>query len=123
MIHTESARVNAAATKAVLRLGQLWRLPDNVLCTLVGGLPVATLQDWRDQLAASATADVVLTSDQLDRVGCLLGIYKGLHILCPDDEQADAWIKRANMGSTFEGCSALDVMSRGSTVYSSLPGR
>ncbi|WP_353215929.1 antitoxin Xre/MbcA/ParS toxin-binding domain-containing protein [Salinisphaera hydrothermalis] len=113
MIQNDSGRAHAEAIKATLRLGQLWHLPDSVLSTLLGGLPAVVLRDWRDQLGASASVDAVLTPEQLDRVGCLLGIYKALHTLFPDDDQADGWIKRANMDPVFEGRSALDILRQG----------
>ena len=46
--------------------------------------------------------------DVIERISYILGIYKALHILFPDDAQADEWVKRPNGGSLFGGRSALD---------------
>ena len=51
--------------------------------------------------------------DTLERVSYLLGIFKALHILLPDEDAADAWVKKANTAPIFAGKSALDRMLSG----------
>ena len=55
----------------------------------------------------------MLTHDALERISCVLGIYKALHILFVEPAQADGWIKRANLATLFDGGSALDRMLGG----------
>ena len=43
----------------------------------------------------------------------MLGIYKALQILLPDEKAADEWVKRPNDASMFAGHSALDRMLSG----------
>jgi hypothetical protein len=49
-----------------------------------------------------------LSQDVLERISYLLGIYKALHILFPNDAQTDAWIRRPSGAALFGGASALD---------------
>jgi hypothetical protein len=43
----------------------------------------------------------------------LLGIYKALHILYPDDALADRWVKLPNSNPMFGGKPALSLMVDG----------
>jgi hypothetical protein len=95
-------------------MADLWALTDSELATLLGGVPVPTLRRWKGQLRNTGSVRTELSRDQLDRVSYLLGIYKGLHILFPNKDQANAWVKKPNDGSPFRGRSALDVMLAGS---------
>jgi hypothetical protein len=54
-----------------------------------------------------------VSTDALERISYVLGIYKALHILFTTPAQADGWIKRANATSLFAGSSALDRMMAG----------
>jgi hypothetical protein len=54
-----------------------------------------------------------LSYDALTRISLILGIYKALHILFPDAELADRWVKLPNSNSLFGGRPALAVMVEG----------
>ncbi|MGN8160377.1 MbcA/ParS/Xre antitoxin family protein [Salinisphaera sp. SWV1] len=105
-------RSNAAA-KAVIRMADLWKLTEVDIATLMGGVSIATVRRWRRQLREQGQIRGALTRDQLDRASYLLGIYKALHILFPDEAQADGWLHRPVDSPYFEGRSALDVMRQG----------
>ncbi|MXW47997.1 MAG: DUF2384 domain-containing protein, partial [Gammaproteobacteria bacterium] len=51
--------------------------------------------------------------DTLERISYILGIYKYLQILLPDQKLADEWVKRPNSAPLFDGRSALDLMMSG----------
>lgn len=108
----ETRRSNAAM-KAVMRMADLWQLTEADIATLMGGVSIATVRRWRRQLREQGRIRGTLTRDQLDRASYLLGIYKALHILFPDEAQADGWIHRPVDSPYFEGRSALDVMRQG----------
>ena len=55
----------------------------------------------------------LVTFDVLERISCILGIYKALHLLFAEPGQADSWLRRANEASIFGGRSALDRMLAG----------
>jgi hypothetical protein len=49
----------------------------------------------------------------LVRISLVLGIYKALHILYPDDALADRWVKFPNSNPLFGGEPALARMAAG----------
>ena len=57
--------------------------------------------------------EVALSPDTLERLSYLFGIYKALQMLLPSTEAADAWIRKPNAGSLFNGVSALDRLRAG----------
>ena len=57
-----------------------------------------------------------LSLDTQERISYLLGIYKALHILFTNPEQANTWLYRDNQASVFAGRSALDYMLQGKMV-------
>ena len=56
---------------------------------------------------------MALPKDTLERISYILGIFKALQILLPDEKAADAWVKRPNTAVLFAGKSALDRMLSG----------
>ena len=54
-----------------------------------------------------------LALDALERISYLLGIFKALNILLPDESAADRWIKKPNDAPIFGGKSALSRMLSG----------
>ena len=67
--------------------------------------------------AASAVLDSdeghELLSDTLERLSYVLGIYRALHIIFPDQQQADSWVRRPNHAALFNGTPALGLMCSG----------
>ena len=49
----------------------------------------------------------------MERISYILGIYKALEILLPDEKAADEWVRRPNTAALFGGQSALDRMLSG----------
>lgn len=82
--------LSGPAIRAFLRLQEAWGLSDKDAQRLLGDLSRTTLHNWRTKPPRS------LSRDTLERISYLLGIFKGLQILLPQKEQADAWIKRQN---------------------------
>ncbi len=75
--------------------------------TLLGVDARSTFFKWkRDR-------DGLLSRDTLERVSYILGIYKALNILLPNEQAADAWVRRPNTAPLFGGKSALDRMLSG----------
>ncbi|HLY17716.1 MAG TPA: MbcA/ParS/Xre antitoxin family protein [Bryobacteraceae bacterium] len=54
-----------------------------------------------------------LPYDMLMRISLVLGIYKSLHILYPDGDLADGWVKLPNSNPLFGGKPALALMAEG----------
>jgi len=98
-------RLSGPAVRAFFKIAERWGLSGAEQQALMGGISRSTLQRWkRDQ-------DALLTTDQLERVSYLLGIYKNLQILLPTT--ADGWVRRSNSAPLFEGRTALEVMVEG----------
>jgi hypothetical protein len=71
---------------------------------LLGGMPRSTVYKLK-------TAAGTLRQDELTRISYIVGIYKALHILLPDD-LADRWITQPNDNPLFLGQAPIDYMVR-----------
>ncbi len=95
------------ALKAFFRIAERWKLDVEQQLTLLGAPARSTFFKWKkDQ-------DGHLSMDTLERISYLLGIFKALHILLPDEDAADAWVKKPNTAPLFAGKAALDRMLSG----------
>ena len=74
---------------------------------LLGGISKSTFYRYKK------LPEVTLRSETLLRISYIMGIYKGLHTLFPEDDRANEWIKRPNTGAPFKGKSALQRMMQG----------
>ena len=57
--------------------------------------------------------NTALPKDTLERISYILGIYKALQILLPDEQAADEWVRCPNIAPLFGGRTALDRMLSG----------
>ncbi len=107
-IHKRSKATNTAvALKAFFRICALWHLNNSEQITLLGSPAERTFYDWKEK------KDGKLSRDVLERISYILGIFKALQILFPDNSLADTWIKKPNHATIFNGISALDRMLLG----------
>jgi Protein of unknown function (DUF2384) len=100
----DERRKSDVAKKAFFRIAELWGLQDKQAAILLGSPSRQTIYNWKRGDGG------VLPKDTMERISCILGIYKALQILFPP-EQADAWPSKPN--SYFDGRSALDQMLEG----------
>jgi len=100
-------KMSGPALRAFTRIADLWGLTTEEQMKLLGLTNRSTLFNWRRQ------ADVALPKDTLERISYVLGIYKALQILLPDEKAADAWVKQPNSAPLFGGKTALDRMLSG----------
>ena len=75
--------------------------------TLLGLSARSTFFKWRKD------SNVVLPKDTLERISYIVGVYKALQILLPDEKAADEWVRQPNAAPPFGGRSALDRMMSG----------
>ncbi len=75
--------------------------------TLLGVAARSTFFKWKKD------PNVVLPRDTLERISYIVGVYKALQILLPDEKAADEWVRRPNAAPLFSGRSALDRMLSG----------
>ena len=62
-------------------------------------------------LTAAQSVDV--TREALERISYLLGIYRAVHTIFPNQQQADGWVRQPNSAPLFQGASALALMCSG----------
>lgn len=98
----------AAGLRAFFNISKAWGLAADEEMILLGCPGKSTYGKWKAD-PASAT----LGRDVLERISYILGIYKSLQILLPDQAAADAWVRKSNGAAIFGGDSALDRMLAG----------
>ena len=99
--------LSGPALRTFFRIAQLWSLSVKEQMTLLGVTARSTFFKWKKD------PNTVLPKDTLERISYILGIYKALQILLPDEKAADEWVKRPNTAPQFGGRSALDRMLSG----------
>lgn len=99
--------LSAPALRTFFRIAALWGLSVDEQMTLLGVTSRSTFFKWK------RVQDVILPKDTLERISYILGIYKALQILLPDERAADAWIRKPNAAPLFGGQSALSRMLSG----------
>ena len=103
-----TAELSAAGLRAFVRIAQCWRLSVDEQLKLLGEPARSTFFAWRKHPEAA-----VLSRDTLERISNVLGIYKALQILLPDEAAADAWVRKPNTAAVMGGRSALEHMLAG----------
>jgi len=97
-------RLSQSAVDGIFRIAEKWHISPETVGELLGGVP-------RSSVYKLKTAAGALRQDELTRISYLVGIYKALHILLPD-ELADRWMTRPNDYFLFAGQSPLDFVLR-----------
>ncbi len=100
----------APALRTFFNIATLWELSVDEQITLLGVGARSTYFKWKQSPPAT------LPADTLERLSYILGIYKALQILLPDERAADAWVRRPNSAPPFNGQSALERMLQGRVV-------
>jgi len=100
---------NAVALKAFFGITERWQLNIDQESILLG-VPKSTLYRWKHK------QDGILSKDQLERISYLLGIYKALRILLPNEHAAHTWIHKPNAAALFGGRSALEKLMLGRVI-------
>lgn len=99
--------LSGPALRTFFRIADLWDLSADEQMTLLGVTARSTFFKWKKD------SNTVLPKDTLERISYILGVYKALQILLPDESAADEWVKRPNAAPLFGGQSALDRMLSG----------
>lgn len=99
--------LSGPALRTFFRIAKLWSLSVDEQMTLLGLSARSTFFKWKKN------PDVVLPRDTLERISYIVGIYRALQILLPDERAADEWLKRPNTAPLFGGRSALDRLMGG----------
>jgi hypothetical protein len=105
-----SAELSGPALRTFFRIADAWKLSSGEARRILGDPPRSTFFLWK------RAGEGQLSRDTLERVSYVLGIYKALQILLPQQDAADAWIRKANAAPLFGGKSALDRMLTGNVA-------
>jgi hypothetical protein len=106
----QEAAAGGAGLRAFTKIAELWHLSRPEQLALLGIGSRSTYFKWRKE------AQPKLPRDTLERLSYLLGIYKALQLLLPDDHAADEWVRRPNNAPLFGGKSALERMLSGNVA-------
>ncbi len=96
---------------AIFNIFNQWRLTGAQQMTLLGLGNEKTLYNWKNRPEKAR-----LTRDMLERASYILGIYKSLQILLPDQALADQWLSTPNDNPLFNGTAPLDRLLAGQVV-------
>ncbi len=99
--------ISGPALRTFFRIADLWRLSVDEQMTLLGLTARSTYFKWKKD------PNAVLPKDTLERISYILGIYKALQLLLPNEQAADDWVRRPNAAALFAGRPALDRMLSG----------
>ncbi len=95
-------RLNEVALNSFCNICDEWKISDSDRIKLAG----CALYSTQSPLKNAKTQE--LPHETLERISHILGIYKSLHIIFINRDQANSWISRSN--SDFNNKSALQVM-------------
>ena len=99
--------LSGPALRTFFRIADLWNLSVDEQMILLGATARSTFFKWKKN------PDTALPKDALERISYILGIYKALQILLPDEKAADEWVRLPNTAPPFAGKSALSRMLSG----------
>ncbi len=99
--------LSGPALRTFFRIAELWGLSVEEQMILLGANARSTFFKWKKD------TETTLPKDTLERISYVLGIYKALQTLLPDERAADEWVRRPNAAPLFAGGSALDRMLSG----------
>ncbi len=100
-------RLSAPAIRTFFNIGATWGLSVAEQRALLGWPAPSTYHKYKAGNVGT------LPYDMLQRVSLILGIYKALHILYPQAEMADQWVRLRNSNPIFGGKAPIDHMADG----------
>ena len=100
-------RMSGPAMLAFFSIGGAWQLTAEEQRALLGWPAPSTLFKYKAGQVAT------LPYDMLMRISLVLGIYKDLHILYPEPDLANRWVRLPNNNPLFGGQPALTLMIAG----------
>lgn len=103
---TERERLSPSAIKAFFNIMEKWTIKDADARDLLGGVSNGVFYEMKKN------PNRVLDTDRLARISLLIGIFKSLNILYPED-LADAWVTLPNKNRLFSGGTPLSYMIQG----------
>jgi hypothetical protein len=103
--------VGSSLLPAIFNIFSQWGLTGSQQMTLLGLSNEKTLYNWKNHPDKAK-----LTRDLLERASYILGIYKSLQMLLPDQLLSDQWLSSPNDNPLFNGTTPLDRLLAGQVV-------
>lgn len=100
-------QLSGPALRSFWNIASAWQLNTEEQRALLGWPPESTFFKYKAGQVGT------LPFDMLMRISLVLGIYKNLCILYPEQELANRWIKLPNSNPLFGGKAALALMAEG----------
>jgi len=100
-------RLGDPALRAFAQISKAWSLTESEQSALLAQ------PAWAANAMLSSAQSVEVPRETLERISYILGIYRAVHTIFPNKQQADAWVRRRNSDSLFHGASALALMCSG----------
>jgi uncharacterized protein (DUF2384 family) len=99
--------MGGAGLRAFFNIARIWGITESQQMSLLGLTVRSTLFAWKSK---AAKGPVKLGPDTLERLGHILGVWKGLAVLFSEQEVADQWLHRPNDNYPFMGDPPLTRM-------------
>ena len=99
------------ALKGFFNICREWNCSREQMRKMLGGISESSLADY-EKLPYE-----ILSRDRMERISCILGIYRAIREMYPTAERANFRIRLETSEPPFSGCSALDFMVRGSMKH------
>jgi hypothetical protein len=100
----ERKRLSGPALRTFFRIAAAWQLSVTEQRALLGWPAASTYHKYK------AGDHAALSFDTLTRLSLILGIYKSLQVLYPEERFADGWIRLPNTNALFAGAAPLTLM-------------
>lgn len=97
-------RLSGPGMRTFFNIAAVWGLSVNDQRGLLGWPAVSTYHKYKSGHVGT------LSYDTLVRISLLIGIYKALHILYPEPELADQWVRLRNSNPIFGSNTPLSLM-------------
>lgn len=110
-MNLSGAELSEALLPAIFNIFDEWSLSGADQMTLLGLTNEKTLYNWKGDPRKAR-----ISRDQLERASYLLGIYKALQILLPNEEHANNWLTTPNDNQFFNGMPPISRMLGGQVV-------
>jgi hypothetical protein len=109
-------RINAAALLNFFGITDDWQCNARDQMTLLGTPSKSSFYRMRDFVEGKVDTPPRLGRDALERISYIMGIFKALNILLPNERRAAEWVRKPNSHPLFRGQTALDVMLQGRVI-------
>ena len=103
----DNQKLSSPGFQIFLNIAQLWKLSVNEQINLLGLNSNYKYYNWKKD------PNPILPSETIIRISYILGIYKALKILLPNNSAANEWVKCPNSEPLFKGKTALRIMMSG----------